>query len=222
MELSTIEMKPEDAKAAFDEYREAVISGPRDKFADAKAEYEEMDQAIMRGYKALAKGQSLLRLSESMALGGTEHFTVERWNWRRDIQETVTVVLPRLAISRADAFQVWANGIREEGGMIFRADDQSSERKADKVVIPDGTFADAPESRPWGVWHRAIVPTIPPPFRPPHKLSGYHVLWEADWEFRAPVDPALLKHLGGDLYAVLAVWDLTDLEQAVLAGRAAA
>jgi hypothetical protein len=34
-----------------------------------------------------------------------------------------------------------------------------------------------------------------------------------------PEDPALLKHIGGDLYAVLAVWNLTELERAVLSGR---
>lgn len=32
-------------------------------------------------------------------------------------------------------------------------------------------------------------------------------------------DPALLKHIGGDLYAVLATWDLTELERSVLGGR---
>lgn len=37
----------------------------------------------------------------------------------------------------------------------------------------------------------------------------------------APVDPALLKHIGGDLYAVVATWDLTDLERAVLDGHRA-
>jgi hypothetical protein len=48
------------------------------------------------------------------------------------------------------------------------------------------------------------------------------VLWEADWKVHPvpPGDPALLKHIGGDLYAVVAVWDLTPLEQAVLAARA--
>lgn len=36
-----------------------------------------------------------------------------------------------------------------------------------------------------------------------------------------PGDPALLKHMGGDLYAILAVWDLSPLERAVLAGKRA-
>lgn len=42
---------------------------------------------------------------------------------------------------------------------------------------------------------------------------------EAQWRPVPPVDPFLLKHLGGTLYVVLAQWDLTPLEQAVLAGR---
>jgi hypothetical protein len=38
----------------------------------------------------------------------------------------------------------------------------------------------------------------------------------------APVDPALLRHIGGDLYAVdlyavVVTWDLTEIERAVLA-----
>ena len=45
-----------------------------------------------------------------------------------------------------------------------------------------------------------------------------HLLWEPRWERRPrpPGDPALLKHLAGPLYAVLATWDLTPVEQAVL------
>jgi DNA-binding Lrp family transcriptional regulator len=65
---------------------------------------------------------------------------------------------------------------------------------------------------------RAIVPLIPPKLRPAGNLSKYCILWEADW-FRPPGDPLLLRHLAGTLYAVLAVWDLTELEQAVLGAR---
>jgi len=64
-----------------------------------------------------------------------------------------------------------------------------------------------------------MVPPVPPGLRPASAIGNYHVLWEAEWERVAPADPALLKHIGGDLYAVLAVWDLTELERAVLAGR---
>ena len=44
------------------------------------------------------------------------------------------------------------------------------------------------------------------------------ILWEAEWE-TVPRDPLLLRHLAGGLYAVMASWDLTPLERAVLKGR---
>jgi hypothetical protein len=64
-----------------------------------------------------------------------------------------------------------------------------------------------------------MVPPVPPGLQPKFGLGNYHILWEAEWEMVAPKDPALLKHIGGDLYAVLATWDLTEIERTVLAGR---
>ena len=100
-------------------------------------------------------------------------------------------------------------------------------RKKGVYRFGDGTLPavepPAGERRPWPWWGdmRAMVPPIPPALRPPYKLGNYAILWEATWEKvpRPPGDPALLRHIGGDLYAVLAIWDLTDLERAVLAGR---
>ena len=66
---------------------------------------------------------------------------------------------------------------------------------------------------------RAMVPPVPPVHRPVSSLGNYHVLFEAIWEQVAPKDPALLKHIGGDLYVVCATWDLTEIERTVLAGR---
>jgi hypothetical protein len=48
------------------------------------------------------------------------------------------------------------------------------------------------------------------------------VLWEVEeWKRIPPVDPALIRHVRGDLWAVLATWDLTDLERYVLSQRPA-
>jgi hypothetical protein len=63
-----------------------------------------------------------------------------------------------------------------------------------------------------------VVPSIPPRLRPPSALADYFILWEAAWE-SIPTDPMLLRRLSGSLYAALAVWDLTDLERAVLGMR---
>lgn len=222
MNLSTITMPKEEAEQAFAEYRDALRAPLREKLAEAQQDYDELDRAVMQGYKALAKGQQLLRLSESLRLGGTERRDVTERKWRDDryVSVATTVTLPKLAVCRADARRCSTRGVSREGGVIFRADDRESNAKINRVDVPAESF-DPPPASPWGFWYSALVPSIPPPFRPPHKLSGYHVLWEAEWDRGAPVDPALLKHLGGELYAVLAVWDLTPLEQAVLAGREA-
>ena len=48
----------------------------------------------------------------------------------------------------------------------------------------------------------------------------FHILWEVEqWDPTPPVDPALVRHIRGDLWAVIAMWDLTELERAVLAAR---
>lgn len=65
---------------------------------------------------------------------------------------------------------------------------------------------------------RALVPPIPPRFRP-EKLCDYHVLWEAEWQKAPPVDPILLKKVSDNVYCVLAQWDLSPIERAVLEGR---
>jgi hypothetical protein len=67
-----------------------------------------------------------------------------------------------------------------------------------------------------------IVPLIPPRLRPrKHRIRGFHILWEVDsWTPLPSKDPALLRHIRGDLWSVVATWDLTELEMAVLSQRA--
>lgn len=63
-----------------------------------------------------------------------------------------------------------------------------------------------------------MVPLIPPNLRPKDSLENYHILWDVQgsWFNEPPKDPFLLKHIDGDLFAVIAEWDLTDLEISVL------
>lgn len=71
---------------------------------------------------------------------------------------------------------------------------------------------------------KATVPIIPPEHRPgDHALSQYSILWEVEkWEALPkpplpPGDPMLLKPLAQTgLYAVMAHWDLTEIEKMVL------
>lgn len=84
------------------------------------------------------------------------------------------------------------------------------------IVLPPGVL---PEPMRKFRDLEAVVPLIPANLRPMNALNRYVLLWEAVWVKRPPIDPLLLRHLHGSLYAVFAAWDLTPLERAVLAGR---
>jgi hypothetical protein len=208
MELATIDMPVEEAQSAFEEYRAAV-----------RERHNEEDAAIMRGYRVLARGQQVLRLSSTVRAGDVEE-KVFRGRWSRN---TVTVTLPRLAVARANRTEVWTYGIDERGTCTMQTKrDPHVNNRVDVMRFPEGTFEPG-EHDEWGSMPRikAVVPNVPPRLRPRVGLGNFHILFEAEWGLdpEPPVDPALLRHIGGDLYAVVATWDLTELERAVLSGR---
>lgn len=64
------------------------------------------------------------------------------------------------------------------------------------------------------------VPIVPPLLLPRGELSNYFILWEVEkWDANPPHDPLLLKRVSNNLFAIVAQWDLTELERAVVAGR---
>jgi hypothetical protein len=217
MDFPTIEMEAVDAAEALRDYRRALKERPQQSRDEAERELAVIDAAVMRGYRELARGRRLVELSKVVADGGTmdAEYQWTRYTDSGYVTDTRTVVMPRLAICRADSRFVFSRGVTTTGAVVFNAG--GSQRKGDTVELPDGTFPAASTS--WQAF-RTMLPTIPPALRPPYKLGGYHILWEVEsWEKATPPgDPALLKHLGGDLYVLLAVWDLSDLERAVLAG----
>jgi len=64
------------------------------------------------------------------------------------------------------------------------------------------------------------VPVVPAHLLPKGKLDRYYVLWEVkDWKALPQTkDPFLLKRLSNNLFVVLAEWELTAIEQAVIQG----
>jgi len=51
-------------------------------------------------------------------------------------------------------------------------------------------------------------------------LKNFHILWEVEeWKPVPPRDPILLKRLTPNLFGVLATWNLTKLERAIIRGR---
>lgn len=207
MELPLIDVPQAQARQAAADYLKAV-----------RQRHSDEDQAILRGYRELARGRRLLQLSAAIRAGGYDTVTVRwqnRWGdreWREDV-----VTVPRLAVARADATRVWSQGVNSEGECEIRTQRElSPNNRRDRMTLRG---LEPTEVASWR-WVQAIVPLVPPPLRPAVHLRNYHLLWEAEWspEPVPPVDPALLKHLGGDLYAVVAIWDLSELERAVLSG----
>jgi hypothetical protein len=156
----------------------------------------EMKQ-IAAGYKALAKGTPILALAATMKLAGVD-----------------SIHQPMLAIGRADWAWSWLEGWTD-GSVRFTATRYVGGRDK-KYELRAGVL---PQRSQHIEGRRAMMPPIPPRFKPAGALDNYAILWEAEWKQEPPADPALLKHIGGDLYAVLATWDLTPLERAVLTGR---
>jgi hypothetical protein len=105
--------------------------------------------------------------------------------------------LPRLAIMRAmnDAVQFRTPGWERAKTLNFR--------------IPLPGMSTLTRNR------EADVPLIPVHLRPRKALDKYHVLWEAEWS-RYPVDPYLLRRFGEDAWLVVAAWELTAVERAVM------
>lgn len=235
MQLNTIDIDPELARAKVKEYRRAVKDA-------ASTE----DAAIARGYLHAAEGRPLIRLSKAIADGGLDE------NNR-----------PRLAVARADQAWCYLDTSRSASGPMrarFVAAPFGDRRRAPGIVqerswrgetssgyvlgfdFPvepitqathprevdeewwawDGRVC-APWRTPLGRGFRTQVPITPPGLRPTRGgLHLYHVLWEVEEWAQAPEppgDPALIRQVAGDLWAVYGVWDLSELERAAIAGR---
>lgn len=186
METALITMEPSKAKEAFLNYRRAL-----------KERHLKEDEILMRGYKQLSKGKQILDLIATMKKAGVDH-----------------LCRPRLAIARADWEWCHFRGRDINGQAMFGCRDyvQSNNRRG-KVSLSMDAF---PENTA-NVRHiKAKVPPVPPQFKPRGWIGNYHILWEPTWTTEPPSDPMLLRFLGNNIYAVLATWDLTPLERAIL------
>lgn len=196
--------------------------------AERLAEYEAQiqdertveDDAIRMGYRAAKRGMPVISLREAFRVAGNfPPPTPPQYRWAK-------VGLPRLAIIRADATAKECFCYSDNGDIVFS--DQPARTNRGALVGRDtvrvvGAARDAdgqPQSMPRG---RTIVPSIPPRHRPRrHRIKGFHIIWEVEsWTMSPPQDPALVRHVRGDLWAVIAVWDLTAIERMVLFERAA-
>lgn len=205
MEAQELKVDRKEALALYRKYKEhAAYSEP-------------IDWEIQRTYQLLAQGKVVIKAIESVKLGGLN-----------------AKGLPRLALGPATAT---ASHIRRhlDGSMVMAPDnDFFRSRKegrrlrfaAETFAFPRESFAtyeqDGTRYRRQQSEHRAMTPIVPIHLRPQRGLENYHILWEAEWERVVPKDPYLLRRIGkGDLWLVVAHWDLTEVERAALATRVA-
>ncbi len=189
METARIAMTRSEARELYEKYQASLHYG------------EAIDREVARAYRLLGQGKLVIKAMESIKAAGLD-------------QEG----LPKLALLRADAKMCWLE-MWQDGRARFQSWEGWRDRKLTNkshLDCPAGTF---PQRQSHVSNRKAIVPIVPLHLRPKHALSNYHILWEADWRL-VPRDPYLLRRLGkGDLWLVVAMWDLTEVERSALQAR---
>lgn len=195
MDLATIEMPVEQAKERLKEYQKALA-----------VQRTEQDTRIAAGYRVLARGLPVIRLTDSIHRGG--YFDNG---------------LPKIAIARADSQDCWVEHEHRDDYVYLSVNPGWTQRRNRGALVNKASVrVTVPAAPAWERGHErrghTIMPIIPPQHRPnPRRLHRFHILWEVEeWTLVPPRDPALLRWIGGDLWAVAATWDLTELERAVL------
>jgi hypothetical protein len=192
-------MDPAEAREKLEEYQ-----ARRRRKGDVEAERAEL------AFRELAKGTPLLILSDVIL------------HAPRDAKGR-----PRLAIARADRAQVhyfrrdWSNGPR----LVFDATAAKGGGPSSDTLTLEIALEGDRATWPGGSGY-SLVPMVPPAVRGNRALSQHFVLWEVEaWAdsrigAQPDIDPYLLSRVDADLYAVVGEWELTEVERAVMRGRA--
>ena len=198
MEVELIDMPVEASREQLEQYRAFCAKHPSDIEA----------QQIMLGLEELAEGTPLLQL--------------------RTVFQDVAVDergRPRIAIARGDRTQVRVNGwgSRGSGFFSFETDYGIHQGRRARNTTLQVESPLAAHSVPAGY---AIVPIVPPQIRRGRELMAkLFILWEVErWadesrDVGPDRDPLLLRRITEDLWAVIAQWELSPLEQAIMANR---
>lgn len=201
-------MKPEEAEVHYKEYLELV-----------KTRKEKYLEDLKKTYHHLSKDHKVLDIFEVFKNAGVD----ERGE-------------PKLGIAPASAKEI----IFKKGSMgsgTFTATDRWSRAYKSDVYLPTNTFPTFPEEHNGAIRRyrldtgtvpradiESLVPVIPAHILPEGDLKNYYILFEVkEWYEPKKASyskggPYLLKRINNNAFAVLAEWDVTDLEVAVLRG----
>lgn len=191
-------MEKEKAKAEWKAYCEVV-----------KTHDEPIYEDLKKVFYQLSKGRQIIDIYDSFKQAG-----------KNDNDE------PKLAICRANLKEVVFER-RDNGGGAFYGNYDPWGSNYAHVALPEDTFDNW--NWPKGYMNRrqyeaikTIVPIIPAKYIPNGQLHRYFILWEVEeWKPTPPKDPLLLRRLTKNLFAIMAAWDLTEIERAVIRGAIA-
>lgn len=195
MQTQSITLDRGEARTLFREYKKHLhYSQP-------------IDREVMRAYQLLAQGRLVIKAIESVVAAGVNE-----------------AKLPKLAICRADAVECRLLTRHDGSATMTPAGPgqrwfyrRSNAAPSKWVDFPAGSFPLLSREDASG-----MVPPVPLHLRPKRGLANYHILWEAEWTKVVPRDPYLLRRIGeADMWLVVAMWDLTEVERAALAARIA-
>ena len=197
------EMSQEEAKEQWKRYCGLIKTHPSD---HAKT--------LKKAYHALSKGHEIIDIYKAFKQAG-KHENDK----------------PKLAICRAHHQRCIFERRSGGAGAFWRPDvNPRWTNYLPSVALPPALFTDWdlekwPRRNEW-TWEttvQTVVPTVPAEFYPKGQLERYFILWEVEengWEPvpEPPGDPMLLRRLSSNLFTVLAAWDMTELEKAVIRG----
>ncbi len=203
MNVSTLDMPKGVAAERVQVYREALRRMPLPQHEDDPD--REIFKALMKAHKEVSDGHQIIDLPKTIQSAG--------WDEKGR---------PHLAVVRATSSVVyfnrqgddWIFGMKlaDVGGWDWQDHATGSEYRRVRVTAPK----ESPSATEVQI-AQAVAPSIPPEHRPrTGGLSRYHLLFEPVWENLPDPDPMLIRHVAGSLWVVLAVWDLTPIELAVL------
>lgn len=201
-----------DGVKEFDIAKEKAFKAWKEHILLLKSREDEGLEILKQAYYHAKEGRKIIDIYQAMQNTG-----LNKDGW------------PKLAICRADGEEACYER-RKDGEGLFHHENLDNWRidaNRNSVQLPKNTFMNLPvEKWPNGEknYRYAVVPTIPAEHYPKGKLERYYVLWEVEqWHEKSqipipPIDPFLLKRISANLFAVLAEWDLTPLERAVIKG----
>jgi hypothetical protein len=197
MNVATLQISPILAAQKLEQYKAMPIS-----------KRTEEDELLIKTYKQAIKGLRLLDVEKAFLQTGLDDkgrplLGLARANW------SVVYCHPRPWCNKPYPHHLsYSPGF----SMIQRGSDCAG---YNTLYLRDNLFnMDDTKGSYFQSGVRSQVPYIPPDIRP-DKPHLYTILFEATWE-EYPVDPFLMRHVYGSLYAIEAEWELTALEQSLL------